>query len=229
MTTHPLPAPHSPVPTSASIPSPARLGSTTWRWAPLSGFAFAVFFVVSIVASNVPADGASDRTWLAAFSQGHAAGHMVTAYSLDLAGLSLVVFLTTLWTRVLHARGGVVPSPVPLLAAAVAGACMAAGGVSMGVVSIHALRGYPEIIRLGTDGGFAMVGVGAMLAASLSVACLSVMAHSTGVIGRRTSWFGLLVALVLLGAIAFLPIGALVLWVVVVAVVLLRHPEPGSL
>jgi hypothetical protein len=232
MTTKPLPQQRpviarppgvSPAPSAVS-----RLDGWAARYAPVSGLAFALLFVVGVVASNVPADGAPDREWLADYAGSHSAGHLVTAYCLVLAGLSLTTFLGTLWTRILHASGGAFPSPVPLMAAAVAGSCMAAGGVLMGVVSVSALRGYPQIIRFGSDGGFAMVGVGAMLATSLSVACMSVMALNTGVLGRRTAWFGIGVSFVLLGAILFVPIGALIAWTVVTAIVLLRHPQPAT-
>jgi hypothetical protein len=229
MTTKPLPH-QTPVVARPSAASPApsllvRLGDRAARWAPVSGLAFAIFFVAGVVASNVPADSASDRAWLAAYSSAHSAGHLATAYSLVFAGLSLATFLCTLWMRVLHARSATFLSPVPLLAAAVAGSCMAAGGVLMGVVSVAPLRGYPQIIRLGSDGGFAMVGVGAMLAASLSVACLSVMALGAGVLGRRMAWFGIVVSVVLLGGIFFVPIAALIVWTVATAIVLLRRPQ----
>jgi hypothetical protein len=229
MTTKPLPH-QAPVVDRRSAPSAApsllvRLGDRAGRWAPVSGLAFAIFFVAGVVASNVPADSASDRAWLAAYSTTHSAGHLATAYSLVLAGLSLAAFLGTLWMRILRARRTTFPSPVPLLAAAVAGSCMAAGGVLMGVVSVAPLRGYPQIIRLGSDGGFAMVGVGAMLAASLSVACLSAMALDAGVLGRPMAWSGIVVAVVLLGGIFFVPIAALIVWTVAAAIVLLRHPE----
>lgn len=229
MTTQPLPT-QSPEIARRSVAPPApsmlgRLGGAAGRWSPVSGLAFAIFFVGGVVASNVPADGASDRAWLAAYAGSHSAGHLVTAYCLVLAGLSLAMFLGTLWMRILRASDMALPSPVPLLAAAVAGSCMAAGGVMMGVVSTGALRTYPQIIRLGSDGGFAMVGVGAMLATSLSIACLSVMALDAGVMGRRMAWFGIGVSVVLVGGIFFLPIAALIVWTIAVAVVLLRRPQ----
>jgi hypothetical protein len=208
---------------TGSIPSTPQT-SWTSRWAPASGILFAAFFTISVVASNVPADGASDRQWLGDYSGArNVDGHLATAYCLVLAGLSLMTFLAALWDRIRIARAEL-PSPVPLIAAGMAGACMSVGGVLMGVVANSALRGYPQVVRLGTDGGFAMVGVGGMLAAALSVACLSVMARRAGVLGRGLATCGLIVAALLLAAVFFLPIGALVLWVVVTSIVLLRHP-----
>lgn len=219
MTTAPT-SPLTPHHSRASDPRPSRAE----RWAPVSGILFPVFFVGSVVASNVPADSASDRAWLADYTgTRNVDGHLVTAYCLVLAGLSLTVFLATLWDRVRGAQGRT-PNVVPVVAAGVAGACMSVGGVLMGVVANSALRRYPEVIRLGSDGGFAMVGVAAMLATSLSVACLSVMAQRAGLLNRTMSILGLVTAALLLAGVFFLPIGALVLWTIAAAIVLLRHP-----
>jgi hypothetical protein len=216
----------TPFSSTAPPPAPSRALWVT-RWAPASGIAFAVFFVVGVLVSNVPADGASDAQWLRDYSgTRNVDGHLITAYGLVLAGLSLMTFLATLWGRVRVARDEL-PSPVPLVAAGMAGACMSVGGVLMGVVAISALRRYPELIRLGSDGGFAMVGIAGMLAAALSVACLSVMAREAGVLGRGLATSGLVVSVLLLAAVLFLPVGALVLWVLVTSIALLRHPVAG--
>ena len=79
-----------------------------------------------------------------------------------------------------------------------------------------------DLLRLGNDLGFVMVAVGGMFAASLSIGCLSVQARAAGVFGKRLLIFSLAVAVVLLGSLAFVPILALLIWVVVVAVVMKR-------
>jgi hypothetical protein len=82
-----------------------------------------------------------------------------------------------------------------------------------------------DVLRLTNDLGFAMVGVGGMTAAALSIACLSMQARTVGLFGRRLLIFSLVVALVLLGSIAFVPIIALLIWLIVVTIVLLRRPD----
>jgi hypothetical protein len=188
---------------------------------------FAVLFVAGVVASSPPADSASDSAWLHAYSgtRNHV-GHLVTAYCLVLAGLSLMAFLVQLWGRIGAARG-VRISIVPVVAAGMAGALMAVGGVLMGVVSIAALHGYPSIIRFGNDAGFAMVSVGGMLAAAVSVGLLSVMGRRSGTLGPVLGWSGLVVAVLLLGAVAFVPIVALLLWATAVSISQLRR-APAS-
>ncbi len=194
------------------------------RGGAVAGIAFVGFFVLGVVASNVPADNASDAAWLKDYTgtRNHV-GHLRTAYCLVLAGLSLMWFLTALWERVCDADATRTPSPVPVVAAGMAGALISVGGVLMGVVSIAALRGYPQVIRLGSDGGFAMVSVGGMLAAALSLAWICLEGRRVGVLGTKLARTGIAVAVVLLAAIAFIPIAALLLWVLVTSVWLLRH------
>jgi hypothetical protein len=200
------------------------------RAAPLSGIAFVVFFIASVVVSNVPKSSASDAEWLRQYAT-HAkqAGHLATGILLVLAGLSLMVFLTHLWSRVAARRAEPV-GPLPLVAAGTSAACIAVGGILMGSVSGSALIGSAPIpdaglLRFTNDAGFAMVGIAGMLAASLAIACLSVQAHAAGLFGTRLFRFSLLVSVVLLAAAAFIPILVLLIWLVVVAVSLRRSAD----
>jgi hypothetical protein len=198
------------------------------RAAPYSGIAFVVFFLASFVVSNVPSDTASDHAWLAAYAT-HAkqAGHLATGALLVLAALSLMTFLTHIWTQVTGAVESRAVSPLPMVAAGVAAACIAVGGILMAATSGSALlysQPIPgtDILRLGNDAGFAMVGIPGMLAAALSIACLSVQARAVGIFGARLARFSLAVAVVLVASIAFLPIAALLIWLVAVTVTLNR-------
>jgi hypothetical protein len=143
------------------------------------------------------------------------------------AGLSLASFLTALWRRIGAAAPDRSFSPLPIVAAAAAAACISAGGVVMAAVAGGELFGtYPlpgaGVLRLSNDLGFALVSVGGMMAAALAIACLSVQGRTAGVLGRRTSAFGIVVAVVLLAAVLFVPIAAALMWAVVVAVQWLR-------
>jgi hypothetical protein len=199
------------------------------RWAPLSGIAFVVIFLASVVASNAPADTASGTEWVAAYTgQAKQAGHLATGILLVLAALSLMTFLVVLWTRIAEIRRPAAPSLVPIIAAAVSAACIAAGGVVMAGISGAALIGSaplpsPDLLRFANDTGFAMVSVGGMLAAALSVACLSTQAHAAGLFGQKMKVFGLVVAVTLLAAITFVPIAALLVWLLVTSVTLIRR------
>jgi hypothetical protein len=191
-----------------------------------TGIAFPVLFLASVLVSNAPADDASNRRWIAAYG-GHSeqARHLATGVLLVLAGLCLAAFLTNLWRRVHMIQPAA--SPLPVVAAAVSAACIAAGGVVMAYVSGGELIGtYPlpsaDVLRLSNDLGFALVAVGGMLAAALAVVVLSRQARAAEVFGRKTYVLGIVAAVALLGALAFVPVVLLGVWTIVVAVQWLR-------
>lgn len=62
----------------------------------------------------------------------------------------------------------------------------------------------------------------------MSIACLGVQARAAGVFGKRLLTFSLVVAVVLLGSLAFVPIVALLIWLIVVSIVLLRSNAVGG-
>lgn len=197
-----------------------------------AGIAFPVLFLASVVASNPPADNASDAKWTANYTgTGHRVGHLATGILLLLAGLCLAGFLAALWQRIHDARPTI--SPLPLVMAGVAGASIAAGGVVMAFISASELTGKyplpgPQLLRLGNDLGFGLAGVAGMLAASVTVAVLSSQAHTAGILGRNMYTFGIVVAIVLLASVVFIPIIALLIWSVLIAVQWLRSPSPAG-
>jgi hypothetical protein len=204
------------------------------RAAPISGIAFVVCFIASVAVSSVPKDTASDSSWVGAYST-HAkqAGHFATGVLLILAGLCLMSFLTHLWTRVRAAYESAEVSPLPIIAGGVSAACIAVGGVLMAAASGSALlysQPIPgaDVLRLTNDAGFAMVGVAGMLAAALSVATVSTQARAAGLFGTSLWRFSLAVAVVLLASIAFAPILALVVWLLIVTLALKRIGARGE-
>jgi hypothetical protein len=210
-------------------------GTPPARWAPLTGIAFVVFFLGGVVASNAPSDNASPASWMAAYTGGgRQFSHEASGVLLVLAALSLMSFLVTTWSRVGRLRPEGSHSAVPLAAAGVSAACIAVGGVLMALGSSVAhgfARSDPAatatLLRLTNDGGFIMVAVPGMLAAALAVAGLSLQAHRAGLFGRPMQVFGIVVAVILLASLAFIPIAALLVWLVVTAIVLVRRSAPG--
>jgi len=207
---------------------PATRSSQLLRWAPLTGLAFVVLFVFSVVSSNPPADGASDAKWIASYTgTGHKAGHVITGVCLVLAGLCLVTFITTLWMRVADARRSERISPLPVVAAGIAAACMAIGGGLMGVAISVTSAPNPDanVLRICNNAGFTMVALGGMLATALSVAVISRQARVAGMFSHRFEVFGYVVAVVLLGSLLFAPIIGLLAWLIIVAVRWLREAK----
>lgn len=203
------------------------------RWAALSGIGFVVFFVGSVVASNPPAGDAPDSDWVASYAdRAHQASHLATGYCLVIAALCLMSFFTVLWTRIAAAHGGAGLSPLPLVSAAVCSASIGVGGVVFaGVAGAMIFGGAREpgadILRLSNSLGFGLVGVAGMLAAALTVVTLSVQARGAGVFGTRLLAAGYVVGVFLLAGPLFVPILALLVWLVVVSVKLLRSGAPS--
>jgi hypothetical protein len=207
--------------TSRAVPTARYLA--IGRWEALSGFAFVGFFLAGVAAISPPANNAPDRQWSADYT-GHAnqAGHLATGLLLVLAGLSLLTFLTGQWRRIDRASQTGTPSLLPIVAAGVAASCIAAGGIAMGAISGSELLGsYPlpdaDLLRLMNALGFGLAGGAGMMAAGLSVACLSVQGHRAGILGPKARVLGVGVGVVLIGSLAFIPIVALLAWVVVMA------------
>jgi hypothetical protein len=204
------------------------------RAAPFSGIAFIVFFIASVLVSSVPKDTAGDGAWIAAYAtHSKQAGHLATGVLIVLAALCLMSFLTHLWTRVVIASEPRSVSPLPIVAAAVAAAGIAGGGVLMAAASGSALL-YSQplpgagVLRLCNDIGFAMVAIAGMSAAALSIVSVSRQARLAGIFGKGLSRFSFVVAIVLLASVAFVPILALVIWLVVVTVKLVRSETQGE-
>ncbi len=209
-----------------SVPSvPVR------RWEPYAGIAYVVFFVASLLASNPPADNASDRTWVARYTgRSEQAGHLATAFLLLLAGLALMTFLVALWRRIADVRRAEPLSRLPIAAAGATAALMGAGGMVMGYISGGELFGRyplpgPDLLRMSNDLGFALAGVAGSWAAAVAVLTLSIQGHSVGIFGTKMRAAGILTAFLLLFSIIFAPILALLAWVLVAAISWIRHPE----
>jgi hypothetical protein len=214
---------------SVTAPVERPVSSDAWaRRAPLVAIAFVVFFLAGVVVSSPPDDSAPDARWVANYAtSGKQAQHLATGVFLILAALCLASFLTHLWTRISRARPAHILSPLAIVAAGVSAACIAAGGALMGIVGGDMLLSSSpmpdaDLLRFTNDLGFVMVGIPGMLAAALSIAALSIQAHAAGIFGTRLRTFGLVVAVVLLASLEFFPIAALLIWLVVVAVALLK-------
>lgn len=213
--------------TTTHIERPTRRASgLRARNAAWPGIAFPVLFLASVMASNPPKDNASNAKWIANYT-GHSeqARHLTTGILLVLAGLCLAAFLTALWHRVRAVNPAI--SSLPLVAAAAAAAGISAGGVVMAYISGSELIGAhplpsPDLLRMSNDLGFALVSVAGMLAAAVAVAALTVQGRSAGVFGRKTAVLGIVTAVALLAALAFVPVLVLLIWSVVVAVQWLR-------
>jgi hypothetical protein len=211
--------------TDRRAPAQDLLLGRSLRLAPWTGIAFVVAFAVGVVASSPPNDNASNAKWMADYTKSHAVGHIVSGVSLLVSGLCFLVFVLGLWQRI--AARGTRPNPLPLIGAAVTAACMATGGVFMAMPGVIVNGGAPvpaaDLLRFCDEAGFAMVGVPGMLAAAITVIALGVQARKAGVFGQKLFIYSIVVSIALLGAVEFLPIAFLLLWLIIAAVTQLRQ------
>ena len=198
-------------------------------WEPYAGLAYVVLFLGGILVSSPPADKASAEKWVANYTGvSQQARHVATGFLLLLAGLALMTFLVALWRRIADADPDVPTSPLPIAAASVAAACMAAGGMVMSYISGGQILGdFPlpsvDLLRLSNDLGFALAGVAGGLSAGVAVAGLSLQGHRAGVFSTRMRNAGLATSVILVLSPMFIPIVALLAWVFGAAISWIRQ------
>lgn len=200
------------------------------RWEPVTGIAFVVLFVASFATgSNPPDANASDRKWIDFFaSSGHQISMVVSGFLLVLASLCLLSFLVTVWSRVAAARRPEATSPLALVAAGVAAAALALGGVMNAVIAGGMIFGKlpeprPDILRIFTQISFPMIAVAGMITLALAIACLGVEARRAEVVGKGLMIFSLVVAVVALFSFVFFPILLVMVWFLVASVAIYRR------
>jgi hypothetical protein len=196
----------------------------------LAGLLFAAIFMVGVVASSPPKADAPDAKWIADYT-GHSnqVGHLVSGVALVVCGVALMIFITGLWRRIAAVSPGGAPSPLPVVAAGAAAACFAAGGLVMGWISGTELGGRyplpdPDLLRMSNELGFIMVGIGAMASMAVALVGLAMQGYAAGLFGRKLRVASIVVGVLLLAGETFVPVLIFVVWVVVVAIYLLRRP-----
>ena len=204
--------------------------AATWRrWEPLTGIAFIALFLAGLLMINSPNPDESNAIWTSYFAdRAHQSLVTISGFILVASGVCLLAFLTTVWQRIAAARRPAAPSPVPIVAGAVAAGAIMIGGFAQAVVTGSMIFGNmaepgPDTLRLAQNMGFPLIMVAGMFAASLSVAALSVQAYSAGILGRRLLILGEVVAVGLLASVFFFPMVLLLVWTAVMATVLLRR------
>jgi hypothetical protein len=200
------------------------------QWAPVSGIVFVVLFIVGMSLINLP-DGDDSAQKIASFynDKGDRAQTIIASYLLVLAGVFFFWFLGSLRSRLLAVEnapgrltsiafgGGLVF--VAMLMAAAACFMTVAADITFGdekFVSVDAARLLPEL-------GYPILLIGGLFAAIAMVDAASVLIVRTGVLPRWIGWTGFVVAVLLLFGAFFLPVIALLLWVLIVSVAMLRR------
>jgi hypothetical protein len=206
------------------------MADSRWeRWGPIAGIVFVVLFVVGLSLYDLPSSDDSVAKITSYYNDGgNRAQIIVASYLLWFAGLFFLWFLASLRVRLLAVEGApgrltsIVFGGGLLFVAAmtVAAACFAsiAGDMTFAdekFVSADAARFLPEL-------GYPILLIGGVFAAIAMIDAASVLIVRTRVLPAWIGYFGFVAAILLLGAVIFLPIIFLVLWVLFVSVAMMR-------
>ena len=210
-----------------------RWGSRAWFVA-LPGVLFVVAFVGGFFAGPQQPDGnAADKQWLDYLAtRGNQIGLLVGGFLTAIAGMLLIVFLTRLYQRVYTEVQN--RDPLPLVAAAAAGALTAAGGVlNAALPGAMIFGGIPapknaDVVRAVTSIGYPVTQVGGMFALAVAMVAITLHAQRSGYFGRALSIFTYVAVAAAIAAFMFIPTAVVLLWVLVVSVVLVRRPAVAS-
>jgi hypothetical protein len=201
------------------------------RGGPWAGIAFVVLFVVRFVAFlDTPDSDAPVSEWTEYFEDsGNRTQSLVGTYLMALAGLAFLWFLVWLCGRLREAEA---PSGFLTRVAFAAGvlfvAMLLASGIAMGTVAASIEFGDApvadgEFARQFENLGFGLLLLAGMFAAGVFMAAASLAALRTTTLPRWLAIAGIVGGLLLIPfGVIFLPMVLLLLWVIAVAIVLMR-------
>jgi hypothetical protein len=216
------------------IESASARSATRGRIGAVAGFVFALGLFAGVAMLELP-KGATDSelvTWWS--NSANQTSAVVSMYLFVLAGLSFLVMLVALRSRLAAAeRGSGELSSLVLASGVVFVAMLLVAAASRGVIGFavkspandetlpgaDTLRYLPQI-------GYAVTGTAGMLAAALTMASTSLAIVSTAVFGRWLAWVGVVATAVVLVASALLSavfaIPAVLVWALATSAALWR-------
>lgn len=208
----------------ASISTVGRLGA-------IAGIGFAVLFIAGLVLlTNSPEEDVADAELLAFYADsGNRLQAVAGVYLMAFAGILFLGFLAQL--RAILSRSRLDGSPLVSLsttAGAVFITMLFAGAAAIATVPVGMEMGAiaqpsADVTRVMPQLGYALLLLFSMFAASALIISISALALRSGVFPRWFGWLGIVCGLLLLLAVAFIPVVALPIWAIAASVVLLRQ------
>jgi len=208
-------------------------GSSWSRWAPLSGIAFVVVYVVGMILVRTP-DSNDPAETIAAYyenSKSHRVQMIVAAYVLIAAGLLFLWFLSCLRSRLRVAEGGSgTLSTLAFGAGLIFVGLLSAGALALAAVPASisfAENKVPtgaDTIQTAQSFGWGAILVGGMLSAAVMIFTVSILTLRTGALPRWSAWVGFLASIALLFAVIWIPQLALLIWALCVSGAMLARP-----
>jgi len=207
------------------------------RWAPLGGIVFVVLLVIGVglIGDHPDPDEPNQNISDYLGDSGAHTRNIIGAYLWAVAGIAFLWFLTYL-RGILRAAEGA-PGTLSNLGFASGLAftvlLMAGGATIAAVAGAIEFRDAPitdqDLVRTLPQMGDAMVLLGGGFAALVFVLTTSIIGLQTGVLPSWLAWIGVAAAVILLLAVFFLPMVALLIWVLAVSGVLLTRREQTTI
>jgi hypothetical protein len=199
----------------------------------VAGVLFVVLLVVGMVlGGDMPYSGDPDQEHVDWWSDsGNRAMVLIGAYVLTLSALSFLAFISVLRSRIAAVEAGA----AQLSRYAFAAGVILAVTIIAGAVAQAAIAGQIEfqdapvpddadLLRIFPQLGIGLMLLGGGLAAALMIAATSWAILRTGALARWLGWLGLVCAVILLASVFFIPMVALLIWVLAASVELWRRP-----
>jgi len=212
-------------------------GTQLARWAPLGGIIFVVLMLLGVfLLGDHPDPDAPDQEINDYLSDGgNHTRNIIGAYVWVLAGVGFLWFLTQLRSVLRSAEGGAgtlsnLGFGAGIIFTALLMASAAAISAVAGAVEFRDAPDIdPDFVRILPQLGYGMFLFGGGFTAIVLVLTTSIVTLQTGVFPPWLAWLGFVAAFALLFAIIFLPMLALLIWVLVVSAVLLgQREEPAT-
>lgn len=195
------------------------------------GIGFLVLFFVGFFISITPDLDKSDKIWHDWYADsGNRHLAMLSGVLIVLGLLCLLGFFAMLWTGLARGvRGSGRSVPLPLMASAAGCALIAvAATVITAIPAAVTTQSMPvpgaDLLRATNAMAYPLLALAGMPFIALAIASLATTARRAGYFGQGLYVFSLLMAFILLFSIMFFPMAALVVWLLTMAVVLVRRP-----
>jgi hypothetical protein len=201
------------------------------RWGPIAGIAFVVLLFVglTLAVNNLPSGDDPVSKFTNFYNDsGKRAETIIGGYLMILSAVFFLWFLASLRVRLLEVEGapGRLTSIVFGGGVAFVALTIAAAGTFMTVAADISFGGEdfvaPEAARYLPELGYPFLLLGGAFAAIAMIDAASVLIWRTGVFARWLAWLGFVAAVILLFGFLFLPMVALLLWVLCVSIAMLR-------
>ena len=205
------------------------------RWIPLTGIVAAVLLFIGFMLTSGPSSTGDNQKLLAWYADsGHQTTVILGAYLMALAGVCVLLFMNRLRSAIIEAEGArSVFGPFVFAASAVFVAGLVVAGAAFASVSADVKFGSdpasqtPDVIRAINSlgyGAFMVLGMFPLIFAMFATAYASMRFK---IFAGWFNWLTIICGIALFFAVAFIPMVALLIWLIVGSIVLMGH-QPAA-